>query len=54
MSKETQAMLHTKMQMIFQDPNGLPKPKKKVIDIVAQGLDIHHSYETIEERNQSL
>lgn len=32
----------------------MPKSKKKVIDIVAQGLDIHHSYETIEERNQKV
>jgi len=54
MSKETQAMLHTKMQMIFQDPMACLNPRKKVIDIVAQGLDIHHSYETIEERNQKV
>ena len=54
MSKKTQAMLHTKMQMIFQDPMACLNPRKKVIDIVAQGLDIHHSYETIEERNQKV
>ena len=55
MSKETQATARIlKMQMIFQDPMACLNPRKKVIDIVAQGLDIHHSYETIEERNQKV
>jgi oligopeptide transport system ATP-binding protein len=29
-------------------------PRKKVIDIVAQGLDIHHAYSSIEERNEKV
>lgn len=54
MSKDVQSMLHTKMQMIFQDPMACLNPRKKVIDIIAQGLDIHHSYSSIEERNQKV
>jgi len=34
--------LRTRMQMIFQDPMACLNPRKKVIDIIAQGLDIHH------------
>ena len=34
--------LRTKMQMIFQDPMACLNPRKKVIDIIAEGLDIHH------------
>jgi len=33
--------LRTKMQMIFQDPMASLNPRKRVIDIIAQGLDIH-------------
>lgn len=54
MSKEDEKMLHTKMQMIFQDPMACLNPRKKVIDIVAQGLDIHHDYKSLEERNQKV
>ncbi len=41
MDARTEAVLHTKMQMIFQDPVASLNPRKKVLDIVAQGLDIH-------------
>ena len=33
--------LRTRMQMIFQDPMASLNPRKKVLDIIAQGLDIH-------------
>ena len=46
--------LHTKMQMIFQDPMACLNPRKKVIDIIGQGLDIHKSYSSIEERNEKI
>ena len=36
--------LRTKMQMIFQDPMACLNPRMKVIDIIAQGLDIHKMY----------
>lgn len=46
--------LRTKMQMIFQDPMACLNPRKKVMDIVAQGLDIHHLYKTQEERREKV
>lgn len=54
MSKKTEFILHNKMQMIFQDPMACLNPRKKVIDIVAQELNIHHSYASKEERNQKV
>lgn len=54
MSSEVKSMLHNKMQMIFQDPMACLNPRKKVIDIIAQGLDIHKAYSSIEERNQKV
>ena len=45
LDKETSKELHTKMQMIFQDPMACLNPRKKVIDIIGQGLDIHKSYQ---------
>lgn len=50
MEKETAVMLHTKMQMIFQDPMACLNPRRKVMDIVAEGLDIHKDVATQEER----
>lgn len=41
LDKNTEKMLRTKMQMIFQDPMACLNPRKKVIDIIAEGLDIH-------------
>ncbi len=46
--------LRTKMQMIFQDPMACLNPRKKVMDIIAQGLDIHHLYNTKEERREKV
>lgn len=46
--------LRTKMQMIFQDPMACLNPRKKVIDIIAQGLDIHKLYSSKEERNEKV
>ena len=54
MSNEAIKTLRTKMAMIFQDPMACLNPRKKVLDIVAQGLDIHHSYDSIEERNEKV
>lgn len=41
MSHETKTMLRTEMQMIFQDPMASLNPRKKVADIIGEGLDIH-------------
>ncbi len=51
--KET-AHLRTKMQMIFQDPMACLNPRKKVIDIIAQGLDIHRMYTSPEDRKEKV
>ncbi len=54
MDKETTRMLRTKMQMIFQDPMASLNPRKKIGDIIGEGLDIHHSYSSKEERKQKI
>ncbi len=46
--------LRTNMQMIFQDPMACLNPRKKVLDIIAEGLDIHKSYSSIDERNEKV
>lgn len=47
-------MLRTKMQMIFQDPMASLNPREKVIDIIAQGLDVHHLYQDAAERRDKV
>ena len=42
LSKEDASYLRTNMQMIFQDPMACLNPRKKVKEIIAQGLEIHH------------
>lgn len=54
MDKETLSNLRINMQMIFQDPMACLNPRRKVLDIIAEGLDIHHTYQTIEERNEKV
>ncbi len=46
--------LRTKMQMIFQDPMASLNPRKKVIDIIAQGLDIHGLCKDPKEREERV
>ncbi len=46
--------LRTKMQMIFQDPMASLNPRKKIGDIIGEGLDIHHSYSSQEERREKI
>ncbi|MFI3208517.1 MAG: ATP-binding cassette domain-containing protein [Eubacteriales bacterium] len=47
-------LLRTKMQMIFQDPMACLNPRKRVLDIIAEGLDIHGICKSTEERNQKV
>lgn len=42
LSKADERDLRTNMQMIFQDPMACLNPRKKVKEIIAQGLEIHH------------
>lgn len=46
--------LKTKMQMIFQDPMACLNPREKVMDIIAEGLDVHHLYTSKEERQEKV
>lgn len=46
--------LRTNMQMIFQDPMASLQPCSTVLDIIAEGLDIHHLYKSREERNEKV
>ncbi len=54
MNRDTERHLRTGMQMIFQDPMACLNPRKKVSDIIAQGLDIHHLYASHKERNEKI
>lgn len=54
MNKAELKLLRTKMQMIFQDPMACLNPREKVLDIIAQGLDIHHEYQSKAERDQKV
>ena len=54
MDKETKHLLHTKMQMIFQDPMACLNPRRKVMDIIAEGLDIHHMYTSKKDREEKV
>ena len=54
MSKDTQKLLRNDMQMIFQDPMASLNPRKKVEDIIGEGLDIHHKFENAAERDQMV
>lgn len=54
MNKKDLKELRTKMQMIFQDPMACLNPRKKVADIIAQGLDIHKLYRDKEERMEKV
>jgi oligopeptide transport system ATP-binding protein len=54
MSRAITERLRTEMQMIFQDPMACLNPRKKVGEIIAQGLDIHHLYKTRSEREAKV
>ena len=54
LSQSVNRKLRIKMQMIFQDPMACLNPRKKVLDIVAQGLDIHHLFSSQDERAQRV
>ncbi|WP_283589383.1 ATP-binding cassette domain-containing protein, partial [Staphylococcus nepalensis] len=43
-----------KMQMIFQDPYASLNPRLKVMDIVAEGIDIHKLASSIKDRKKRV
>ena len=54
LDKETRQMLRKDMQMIFQDPMSSLNPRKKVSDIIGEGLDIHRLYSSLKERSDII
>ena len=54
LSHTQNSTLRTQMQMIFQDPMASLNPRKKVEDIIGEGLDIHHMYKTQGERREKV
>ncbi len=54
LSKSSSLALRTQMQMIFQDPMASLNPRKKIGDIVGEGLDIHHMYKNSAEREAKI
>ena len=51
LTREDEKYLRTNMQMIFQDPMACLNPRKKVSQIIAEGLEIHHICSSKEEIN---
>lgn len=54
LSDKTNTMLRNQMQMIFQDPMASLNPRKKVEDIIGEGLDIHHNYTDLKDRDAKI
>lgn len=54
MTKAVSKNLRTQMQMIFQDPMASLNPRKKIRDIIGEGLDIHHAFKTQRERDEMV
>ena len=54
LSRSTRDKLRVQMQMIFQDPMASLNPRKKIKDIIGEGLDIHHSYKNKKEREEKI
>ena len=54
MDSATRAMLRKEMQMIFQDPMASLNPRKKVADIIGEGLDIHHRASSRNDRAEQI
>ena len=54
LNKSSATFLRTNMQMIFQDPMACLNPRKKVGEIIGEGLDIHHLYSSKAEREEKI
>ena len=54
LNNKTRRMLRKNMQMIFQDPMSSLNPRKKISDIIGEGLDIHGLYSSLKERNRII
>lgn len=54
LDRDTRSMLRSDMQMIFQDPMASLNPRKKVGDIISEGMDIHHCFANRQEREEKI
>ena len=54
LNHKTWRRLRKNMQMIFQDPMSSLNPRKKIGDIIGEGLDIHKLYSSQKERNEII
>lgn len=54
LSNKVRRRLRKNMQMIFQDPMSSLNPRKKIGDIIGEGLDIHKLYSSLKERNEII
>jgi oligopeptide transport system ATP-binding protein len=54
LTKKERIFLRTNMQMIFQDPMACLNPRKKVGEIIGEGLDIHHLYDSRADREEKI
>lgn len=53
-SREENQQFRREVQMIFQDPYASLNPRKRVIDLVAEGIDIQHLATSPEERKNQV
>ncbi|GGH70191.1 peptide ABC transporter ATP-binding protein [Compostibacillus humi] len=53
-SKEELLKFNRKMQMIFQDPSSSLNPRMNVMDIIAEGLDVHGLVKNEQERRERV
>ena len=53
-SKKDLKSFNRKMQMIFQDPYASLNPRMKVLDIIAEGIDIHGLVKNPKERKERV
>ncbi len=54
LSRADNNKLRTQMQMIFQDPMASLNPRKKIGDIIGEGIDIHKMYKSSAEREEKI
>ncbi|WP_250675933.1 ATP-binding cassette domain-containing protein [Paraclostridium ghonii] len=54
LDKNVKSFVNKNMQMIFQDPMACLNPRMTVMDIIAEGLDIHGLCKTKEERTKTV
>lgn len=54
LDKNIKSFVNKNMQMIFQDPMACLNPRMTVMDIIAEGLDIHGLCKTKEERTKTV